>query len=142
MEKTKRYDPEMIRDFLNQLSWELRRLQTRPENLLDTPNAEIGESIRALADKWHTPNLIRRDHMATPEPLRAKCLSRLNDLRAKEAEAILRALDSLEPLLDEALACIDQGDDDGLLLREISYTDFLTDEELQGWRSRPTDRKL
>lgn len=123
----KRYDVEMIRDFLDQLKLEVRLRQL--ENLdgsAKTP-PELLAQLRKFADKYNAGLLLAWELIpegCTKDEYDA-VRDRLRQLRAEGRRLELEHLDALEDLFREALRCAQHPLSGGPIVARQRATDVL-----------------
>lgn len=109
--RPKKYDPDMIRDFVEHLKWELRNYHF--EYTTPTVGAFAKEPAEMLAkyikrrDQFQliATTALQRNEELTDEQ-REEYIARFRAERAEMTQRYLDALESLQPLIEEATACI------------------------------------
>ena len=124
--RPRRYDVEMIRDFLDHFRWEY--VVNHFENIheLGTINPELVDQLAKYATKYKTRGLmasLELDSEGLSEETVSQATAVLRDIRAGHADLVLAALDALQPFLEEAFACATQPN--ALLMKQVGVTDVL-----------------
>jgi hypothetical protein len=113
----RRYDVRMLKDFLNHLMWELRYKhydRVSDASGSDAPDhPELDEQLMNYMRKYgsalSTSGLIvLRDNPDLTDDDVGQAIRRASALHAQEAQKCIRALETLEPLFEEALWCATQ----------------------------------
>ncbi len=98
----RKYDVEMIRDFLDHVRFELDSLIAGGE-----PAAQrIGQHVQELCTKYGLDYLLFPIHDGTSKPELEQSQRCLRALQREGAESAIRALDGLEGVFNEALRSI------------------------------------
>ena len=97
------YDVEMIHDFLEHLRWEYATVHF--ENMHPGGrNAELQEQLAKYMKKYDSV-LMYAIVSETKKSVSDEVVARYREKRARQCEAVLKALDMLKPALGEALTC-------------------------------------
>jgi hypothetical protein len=96
--EARRYDVEMIRDFLDHLLWEVRI--NHYEQITSEVNPELQEQLTKYIRKRRTVGLLFATQITDLDPAR---LAEYRTLKAGLRQSQLLALEALRPLFKEAL---------------------------------------
>jgi hypothetical protein len=132
--KVRRYDVNMIRDFLEHLRWELRTRCVELTHELPAsgkiPKDELYEQMEKYTKKWNCA-LVRMTTINTDgvpaEEIKAGEL-RARKLMATQAEQDLSALEHLDRLFEEAFECAAEPCGQ-LSVQQLSLRKFLDSQE-------------
>ena len=132
--RVRRYDVNMIRDFLEHLRWELRTRCVELTHELPTsgkiPKDELYEQMEKYTKKWNCA-LVRMTTINTDgvpaEEIKAGEL-KARKLMATQAEQDLSALEHLDRLFEEAFECAAEPCGQ-LSVQQLSLRKFLDSQE-------------
>ena len=130
----KHYDAEMIRDFLDHLSWELSICHFENTHKKGATNPELIDQLKKYMKKYNTIGLMAAvvvNKEGVPEDVANQAIESFRKAKAESVEQSLRALDLLEPVFEEALTCIAHPED--FMAREIDVEEFLGDSQ-SNWK--------
>ena len=96
------YDVEMIKDFLDHLTWEMRARHLESTGVTQT-NPELVEMLAKHVRKRQTVGLLAVTALA--EPPRPEILKGWNDAMRRLLERQIHCIESLAKVLDEAMEC-------------------------------------
>gem|GEM_PF-2766142 len=121
------YDVEMIRDFLEHLRWEwaIRHFEVTHGN---AENPELVDQLRKYYQKYHTIGLQKANRLvygdASPEEIELADAV-LHQACKVQAESVLKAMDLLQPALEEAFECASAPKRDFFVIKETTVKDLL-----------------
>lgn len=106
-----RYDVEMIRDFLDHLTWELRVEQFEHGAAPGTIHPELGEQLEIYMSRYGCALLpsMHVDGAGLSEEQLEEAMREYREGAKVTTDRDLAALESLRPLFNKALACASQG---------------------------------
>jgi hypothetical protein len=108
---TRRYEEEMIRDFLRHLRAEVAVCLFQQTHNGEPPDPLVVAELTHFADKYDTcgllPTLEAETH-GVPRDLIDRLWKSVRAARAREMQNALEAFDALGPVLAEAFACLRQ----------------------------------
>jgi len=122
----KHYDAEMIRDFLDHLSWELSICHFENTHKMGATNPELIDQLKKYMRKYNTVGLMAAvvvNKEGVPEDVANQAIESFRKAKAESVEQSLRALDLLKPVFEEALSCI--AHPRSFVTRELKVEDIL-----------------
>ena len=126
------YDPEMIRDFIDHLRWELRIKRFENTHKMGTQHPELTEQLEKYIRKRNTKGLLyttRIDKTGLAEETAQEVINVIREGAARQAQKALDALCVLEPIFQEAMNCASHPE--VFLVRTINVAKFLKHMEEQ-----------
>ena len=105
---TRHYDVQMIRDFLEHLRWEYAINHFENTHAPGVVHPEFVEQLSKYQRKYDTYGLMAAAMLVpgnAPEEVVRRMGVRLRSERAKRAQEVLAALDTLQSALEEAFVC-------------------------------------
>ena len=132
-----KYDTEMVREFIEHMTWELRIMHFEITHPDAEPNPELSSQLGKYVSKWNTPGLFPALFMnpgnASAGEL-AEVSAHVRRVRGGQEQAWLDALDTLRPAFNIAFQCAQAG----RATLDVRYAD----ESLQAHHRPEIDRAI